>query len=1089
MNQLGPGIPDSASLATHIEAKLDQFAAASAVGPWRFHVYLPGEAPAEAPQSSFDDSGWEEAALPRTWSSLDGEGWFRTSIDLPGEVQGVSLAGSKLELDIFLTIGATVYVNGIQCYREPSWADSRAVPLLLSESLRPGQPVTLAVRCNAGDGFALFALAALRISALAEAVYRLDLLRSQLAFTRFLMDRQVRKGAPDAARLSAWQSGVALLDVSALDANDWPRWYTSVDAALSALAPFRAEAKQFTAHLVAHSHIDMNWLWPMQETIDVCQRDFAAMDQLMARYPEFRFSQSQAATYSLTEQRDPGLFERVRERVAGGKWDVTAATWVEGDLNLSSGEAQARQLLHARRYIRDRFGMAPVICWEPDTFGHTATFPQLLARSGVKFYYFCRAGKRHPLFWWEAPDGSRVLAAQDLRGYNGVVTPGNVAGCVMDFAAPHGLQRGLYVYGVGDHGGSGTARDVEAARRIDAEPLMPRALPSSTVAFFEAALADLTASAEGSATDDLGLPVVRDELNTVFEGCYTSHGDIKRLNREAENALLSGEAVATVAASAAGAAYPAAELAEAWRTACFHQFHDILCGCAISVTYREAHERLREAIGTAKQVTASALSALAQAMDTGVGAGKYTVSKGVRIVVFNPLAWARSDLVRVPLSALGGARVKVVVDDAGQHHPAQVSGDELVFVAAGVPALGGRFYRLMPEGEVAAGEVSTNSSTFTLENGLLRLRVHPESGALVQLLDLEQGRDLAGAWGGWGPEAKSSSGMLNRLQVLWEQPHPMSAWNIGDISRVDHLVKGADVRVLESGPVRGVIEVRRRFLKSSLVQRIALYRGLRRIDFETEVEWHERGNAHEDAPMLRASFGAALGSSRATFEVPFAGLERVADGREVPAQRWADLSELAGQRRSGASGYGLSLLTDCKYGFQAQGNTLGLTLLRASYEPDVNPDEGTHRFTYALYPHAGDWREAGTLEQAAQLNQPLLAMVTDGHRGRLQPCRPFLSCESRKRGGAVVVSALKLAEDQPASGKALIARVFEAHGQPAQATLRLSQRIATVETVSITEESLSSDSAGELAVSFTHRGTVRLRLEPYEIKTVKIVLA
>ena len=330
----------------------------------------------------------------------------------------------------------------------------------------------------------------------------------------------------------------------------------------------------------------------------------------------------------------------------------------------------------------------------------------------------------------------------------------------------------------------------------------------------------------------------------------------------------------------------------------------------------------------------------------------------------------------------------------------------LVFVAKDVPAFGARVFRPAEAPAAGAGpEVQADAGDRTLDNGLLKLRVHSASGALDHLVDVATGRDLGGPWAGWGPEAKTSAGMLNRLQILWEQPHGMSAWNIGDITRIDNLITGAEVKVVESGPVRAAIEVKRQFLKSSLTQRIVLWQGLRRVDFETEVDWHERGSAHADAPMLRATFAPYLGQTDATFEIAFAGLQRPADGREVPALRWADVSEREGGQPS-APAIGLSLLNNCKYGHQAHGNTLGLTLVRASYEPDVNPDEGLHRFTYSLYPHAGDWQEAATVNQAAGLNQPLLAVVLPSVQPdraakmlRPGPARPDLRCAERHHFG------------------------------------------------------------------------------------------
>jgi alpha-mannosidase len=1045
MQSTNPSDPITAT----VQAKLDAILAASSIPAWRFHI----GASEGAMVPAFDDSAWESIKLPHTWSSAEGEAWFRATIHPPEAIEGIPLAGSRVELIIFLALGATIYLNGREVRRERSWTDSRAVALTLLVSYQPGSSLTIAVRANAGDGFGAFIGAGLRFSTVADAAFELDLARTQMTFTHFLAHKPSAspraKGA--AARRATWKRAAAALDLDALAANDWTKWRASVEAARVDLVPFAEEAKTYTAHLIAHSHIDMNWLWPWRETVEVCQRDFASVDSLMGRYPEFYFSQSQAATYQAMEAGDPPLFERMRARVKEGRWDITATNWVEGDLNLAAGESLVRQALHTRRYIADRFGVEPIICWEPDTFGHTANYPQILKKCGIQFYYFCRAGKRQPLFWWEGIDGSRVLAVQDPRGYGGENEPASVVGAVLDFAGRYGIHSGLYVYGAGDHGGGATARDIENARRIDAAPFVPHALPSATPTFYQNALAEA-----------VDLPVVRGELNTIFEGCYSSHDDIKRMNRDGENGLLTAETIATVASLLVGADYPAAELAKSWRTLCFHQFHDILCGCAIGVTYREAEDRMSQVMATAQRVAANALAALAAQVDTGSG-------DGLRIVVFNPLAWERDDVVRVPLAQLGSRAPSAVEDDTGKRLPAQVAGDALIFVAEKVPALGMRVYRF----STGAGKKSEQAAAIAgedgaLTNGILRLRVHPTSGALAELVDEEAGLDLVGPWAGWGPEAKINAGMINRLQILWEQPHPMSAWNIGDITRVDHLITGASLRVVENGPVRGVVEVRRAFLKSSLVQRVILYRGLRRIDFETEVDWHERGSAHADAPMLRATFAPFLGPTTATFEVAFAGIERAADGREVPALRWADVSE------GTEGGYGVSLLNDGKYGHQAHGNTLGLTLVRASYEPDNNPDEGLHRFTYALYPHRGTWKEAGTAQRAAELNQPLLALVTDGHGGEIAPGQPTLECE----GAGVMVSALKMAEDQTEGKRSVIVRAYELHGAAAEATLRPGWQMTRAEEVDLVERPLARVSIA--------RKALHLAWAPHEIKTVRI---
>ena len=1030
-----------------IPAKIRRIMSAGTISHWKFQIGAPDEARLPA----FDDSNWQSIVLNYTWSSQDGEAWFRCEFNPPPVVDGLPLAGAQVELEMVLPTGATIYLEGEALYSEPSWVDTRVVSLKLTDNYQPGKPLHLVVRCKSGDSFGLFLEAGLRYSRLADACFELDILKSQLDFTQFLC-----LARPDL--LAAWNAATAALDLAALAENRWEDWQASTAAARAALAPFADLAKQYTARLVAHSHIDMNWLWPMAETVDICRRDFSSADRLLNKYPEFHFSQSQAAVYRFMEQEYPDIFARMRSQIAGGRWEVTASTWVEGDLNMSAGEALVRQIVQSRRYLADAFGVAPRICWEPDTFGHPASLPQILKKSGIENYYFCRAGKRYPLFWWEGLDGSRLLGTQDLLGYGGPLTANLVATSVTNYARQSGVKNGMLVYGMGDHGGGATARDIENARRIDATPFLPRALPSTAANFFE--------QSRASQPD---LPVVYGELNTIFEGCYTSHGDIKRMNRSGENALLSAESAATLASLQTGLAFPQTAFSEAWKTLCFHQFHDILCGCAIGITYREASERHAEVQAAARNALDGALQSLADKLDTRAGQGL----DAARLVVFNPLAWTRDDLVTISANAFGGRIPAAVVDANGQVLPVQVAGESLLFIARQVPALGLQVYTpldSLPADSPAA--VWANPAANTLENASVRLRVHPASGSIDQLIDQASGRDIAGPSAGWGPEAKVNSGMINRLQIIWEQPHPMSAWNIGDITRVDHLITGAEVKVIEQGPVRATVEVRRKILHSSMVQYIHLYAGLDRIDFETEIDWHERGGAHHDAPMLRATFSPFYEYTRPTFEIAFAGLERPADGREVPALRWADLTELDS---TGQPTQGLSLLNDCKYGHQAHGNSLGLTLVRASYEPDNNPDEGLHRFTYSLYPHAGDWRESGTLPAAAGLNQPLLALVTGAHAGPLQPGQAAVALSTTQ----VVLSAMKMAEDQPASGQAVVVRLFESFGRECDLTFKTTwggQSPSQAWETDLLEKPQHSLAlrGGELALHFT----------PYEIKTI-----
>jgi len=990
-------------------AKCDLLRAAESAAEWRFRQ---GEV-ADGHLPTHDDGDWPTVPVPTTWAGAAGDAWFRREFSFPDVVEGIPTAGARVELPLLLAIHSTVYVDGVERVAETSWLDSRAVPLVLCDSYRPGQVLQVAIHAFQGDGFGLLSVDHAEVSVLEDQVFRLGVVRNQIGFAHHLAYES------DQANLdwqSTWMEAAGLLDLRALGESRWDTWWGSVEAALAALSPLATAAKSHTTFMAGHSHIDMNWLWTWDETLEVIRRDFAAADLLMERYPDFRFSHSQASTYQAMGDHYPELLDRVKRRVAQGNWEVTASTWVEGDLNLQCGESLVRHLLLTRPYIAGLFGLRPRICWEPDTFGHVATLPQLLKQAGVDYYYFCRAGRGQPLFWWEGLDGSRVLAFNDPLGYNGVVEPDGAVAPVLDLARRHGLKQGLYLYGVGDHGGGATARDIERARVLDGAPLLPRVRMSDLVSFYDAARA--------SSAD---LPVIHGELNTTFEGCYTSHSDIKLGNRRCENGLLTAETLATIATALAGAPYPDQELTESWRTLLFHHFHDIICGCAIGATYKEAAEKLGPVIEAAEAIAGEAAESLTEQVDTGDG-------HDARCAVWNPLAWSRTDLVSLPIEAFGEVP-GALMDDTGQVTPVQAAGDRLLFIAADVPALGCRVYR--PTDRAATTDLVAGDDA-TLENSILRLQVHPDSGAIDRMIDLENSRyiDSLSVWR--GVERKKNAGMINRLQVLWEEPHPMSAWNIGDITRVENLLDGAQVEVIERGPVRATVTARRRVLHSTIVQRYRLYRGLRRVDIETELDWHERGGKDVDAPMLWAIFKPLLGRCVATFEVAFAGLERTPTGDEVPALRWADVSD---------GSYGLSLLNNGKYGHQAHGTTLGLTLVRSPYEPDNLPDQGHQSFAYALYPHRGGWREASTDRRAAEFNQPLVPTLSGSHGGPLVPGQPLLTCEP----ASVMVTAVKRAQS---GEEAIIVRLVEMHGRQAQARLRWGWTVQSATEVNLLEEHL-----------------------------------
>ena len=574
--------------------------------------------------------GWREVRLPYFWAPSQSEALFSRQIVVPESIEGVEVDGSSLELEVVL-LGGTLYVNGRPVMVDESWIDSRAVPIVLSERVRAGERFHIGICVPQGGGLGVFTVSLLRYSKVAEVMFQLNLVRQQFAFARYLVEQSVD-------RRGEWEilldEAIGTLSVSALENNDWEAWQDSADRALKLLEPLKEAAKEYRVHLIGHAHIDMNWSWGWPETMDVARRDFTTVNNLMDKYPDFRFSQSQAALYKAVRQHYPDLFESIKKRISEKRWEVTASTWVEGDLNMASGESLVRQLLYTGRYTEKELGVRSEVCWEPDRFGHCASYPQILKKSGVKCYYFCRVGGSETLFWWEGIDGSRVLAINDFRWYTGTNDPDKITSVAIDTDKRYGLKSALWVYGVGDHGGAATARDIESAMRIDLAPLVPQAKLSTVREFVD----------EVSRYLDR-LPVVKRELNTIFEGGYTSHGDIKKLNRKGEHLLLSAEALSALAAMEGLASYPADAYRNAWERLCFHQFHDILCGCAIGETYADAREELDKLFEGIEQIRDTTLRTVADQV-----ADQLEGRPGTRVTVFNPLGWERDDVVSVHLT-------------------------------------------------------------------------------------------------------------------------------------------------------------------------------------------------------------------------------------------------------------------------------------------------------------------------------------------------------------------------------------------------------------------------------------------------------
>lgn len=828
-----------------------------------------------------------------------------------------------------------------------------------------------------------------------------------------------------------------------------------VQEAESLLAPIGDEAKTYTIHCCGHGHIDMNWMWSWPETVSVTIDTFETMDRLMDEFPDFHYSQSQISVYRLTQKYCPELWDRIKARVREGRWEVTAAHWVEGDKNLASGEILCRHLLYSRRWLAETLDLpcdSLKIDWEPDTFGHAWTLPGFLARAGITRYYHHRAGAGHRLYWWEGKDGSRVLAYDDYPvGYNCDIAP-YMADHLLSFARETGLKDMMWVFGVGDHGGGPTRNMLRMAQAMREWPIWPVVRLGTTDDFYTVAERE---------APRLNLPVVKNELNFVFRGCYTSESQVKLANRLMENQLVEAEACAVLGGALVGMPYPSEGLLESWERAMFIQFHDILPGSGVRETREHCMGLLQETLAHTQTIRTRALRAVARRINTatlagegtgpslGYGAGRGSYWGGLSaagtgagpsepFVVFNTLPHPRSGVAMATIwdrairpedlivRDSGGRRLRAQVLSQGQHWAHRYA--EVLFPVPDVAGLG---YRTLvvehdpttPEPSpavtvVSGGQVAYSTEIMggaTLENDLLRISVAPGSGAICSLVDKRTQRELV-------PPGR----LLGLLIHQVETPHPMTSWEIGQVGVETPIDQGAHVRVVARGPYRAAVETTREFNGNRLGLTISLDAGSDQVDFRLDYDWREFGDPHTGVPVLRLAFPVCIEDGRATFEIPCGYIERPTNGEEVPALRWADLS---GQDQ------GVALLNRSRYGHQVRSDEIRLTVLRASYDPDVLPEVGPQTVECALVVHQG-MGAAELTRRAQSYNHPLSVVGTDCHAGELPTDAGYLLVRTPN----VLVSGLKRSEE----GSKLILRLYEVEGRATDARVWVSPELSPV---------------------------------------------
>lgn len=1012
-------------------------------GVWKFHEadVAHGEA------VGLDESGWQTVDPTPLWEGhkwTGGSAWFRTTIEVPKTNKGYDVTGADIWVDQETDDDIIVYVNGLRIAMGESLE-----PTEVAKRVKPGDKIVLDIKVLAVSGE--HHLRALLKIAPAEnrpnPLVIADELRSADAIVATLAE-------DPAKRKQQLESAFQAVNLKALDSADQKSFDVSLRDTQQKLEPFRALFQKFTIHATGNAHIDMAWLWPSSETVDVVRRTYGTALQLMNEYPDYTFAQSSAQTSAWLEEKYPDIFAGIQKRVKEGRWEIVGGMWVEPDLNMPDGESQVRQLLVGKRYFKDKFGVDVKIGWNPDSFGYNWQLPQIYKKSGIdyfvtqKIYWNDTTKFPYKFFWWQSPDGSRVLTYFP-HDYVNMMEPVRMAKDLADYV-PRTPQfpEMLHLYGIGDHGGGPTRLMLDRERLWSSDKVVyPKLQLGTAAAFFKDAEA---------AAPKLNLPVWNSELYLEFHrGVFTTQAATKNNNRKSEEILLNAEKLASIS-TLFGAAYPHAEFEKAWRKVLFNQFHDLSAGSGIAAIYRDADRDYAEVKLMGDEIARHA----AHELESRV----HTQGEGVPVMVFNPLSWTRTDVAEVEVEVPEAAGELRVTDAAGKVMLQQLrqrispTRFRVMFLAEDLPAIGYKMFYISSANAGNTPATDLRAGDTTLENQFLRVTIDPKSGCISSLFDKKQNKETL---------APGSCG--NLLQAFHDKPKQWDAWNIDadfenqkwDLTEADSVAAG------DRGPLRASVRVERHFQNSKFTQEIVLYAGSPRVEIVTDADWHEKHI------LIKAGISIPEGTTRATYEIPYGSIERPTTRNtpeekakfEVPALRWADISSADGKS-------GVSLLNENKYGYDAKANNLRISLLRSPEWPDPHADEGHHHFSYAFYPHSADWKQ-NTFRQGYEFDYKLIAMQVPSHDGEMPRQWSFITADAPN----VIVTAVKQAEDS----SALVVRMYEIEGKKADVKLTFGRMVQSANDGNLMEAVGSSLNSA--------RNVVTTSVTPYEIKTLLVNLA
>jgi alpha-mannosidase len=781
--------------------------------------------------------------------------------------------------------------------------------------------------------------------------------------------------------------------------------------------------------LLGHAHLDMAWLWEVAETWEVAERTFRSSLKLQQLFPDLTFCHSTPALYEWMQLHQPEVFAEICQQVRAGKWEIVGGMWIEPDLNLISGESIARQIIYGQAFDRSRFGAITRVAWLPDTFGFCQQLPQLLRQGGIdyfvtqKFLWNDTTKFPHQLFWWEALDGSRVLSLMTSPIGEGI-DPLKMIDYACEWQTQTGVNDALWLFGVGDHGGGPTRDMLELADRWSQSDVFPDLEFTTAVKYLD--------KLAGRADSHL-LPVWKDELYLEFHrGCFTTHADQKRSNRQCEDLLYQAELWSSLACIVSQQSYPdelKLQIETAWKQTLFNQFHDIIPGTAIEPVYVTANEGWANVERVTTQIISNALGEICDRILLPTP----PVEGAIPIVIFNALNWERTEVVSLSLPPTEwGLEWWRVYNAAGRSlevicsRQTQSSTGKISFLAD-LPSVGYELFWLVPYFMMGMDPIEDpkprwkdrkilGSGDFIFKNQFVKVEIDFHTGDIASIWDEINQREVLTSIG------------ANHLEAFQDAGQYWDAWNIDPKYAEKQLPPSQlkSIEWLENTEIRQRIRVVRELAGCEFTQDYILAAHSPILQIETSVDWQA------EHVLIKANFPLNLTADISTAETACGAIERTTQPEtvaeqakwELPMHRWVDLTD-----NSGA--YGVSLLNDCKYGFDAGTDYLRLTLLRSSKWPDPIADRGYHEFTYAIYPHSDTWKAAQTVRKGLELNSPLQVVRVDSTTtatAHLQSSHSLLDLQAQN----LVLMAFKPSDTHAQSW---ILRCYECHGMDANLAL------------------------------------------------------